>query len=135
MRLNKYQRAWIAKLKSGETKKAKRTLNHKNGYMCCLGVGIKVCGLEPMPSTNLTKRPLEVINDEGITYFPKTQSALGLKIGGEFDITKVKKKWLPIIDNCETLVGLNDCTNMSHAQIGQFIDENREAVFYSSDKN
>jgi hypothetical protein len=42
MRLNKYQRAWIAKLKSGTTKKAKMTLNHKNGCMCCLGVGIKV---------------------------------------------------------------------------------------------
>lgn len=131
MRLNKYQKAWIAKLKSGETKKAKATLNHKNGSMCCLGVGIKVCGLEPMPPTNLTKRPSEVLNDEDLTYFPETLQALGLKIGGAFDLYKVKKKWLPIIDYCETLVGLNDNTTMSHVQIGQFIDENREAVFYA----
>jgi len=134
MRLNKYQKAWIAKLKSGETKKAKTTLNHKNGCMCCLGVGIKICGLEPMPSTNLTKRPLEVINDEDITHFPKTRSALNLKIGGAFDISRVKKKWLPIIDDCETLVGLNDCTSMSDAQIGQFIEENREAVLNKLDQ-
>lgn len=130
MRLNKYQKAWIAKLKSGETKKAKMMLNHRNGCMCCLGVGIKVCRLEPMPSTG-NNRPVGVVNDEDLTYFPETLRALGLKIGGAFDITKVKKKWLPMIDDCETLVSLNDTTKMSHAQIGQFIDENREAVFYS----
>lgn len=130
MRLNKYQRAWIAMLKSGETKKARRMLNNKNGCMCCLGVGIKACGLEPMPSTG-NNRPPEVVNDEDLTFFPETLQALGLKIGGAFDVSKVKKKWLPMIDDCETLVSLNDNTKMSHAQIGQFIDENREAVFHS----
>lgn len=136
MKLNKYQRTWIKKLKSGTTKKAVGALAKNGGSKCCLGVGIatmsplswKVCEAEEVCTLEYRRFPSEYRH---------------LSINGEygkFDIDKVKPKWRKIIEDSTlkneddlgylySLAGLNDLTSMTHAQIGEFIDQNREAVF------
>lgn len=136
MKLNKYQRAWIKKLKSGTTKKAIGALAKNGGSKCCLGVGIatmrplswKVCEAQEVYTLQHKRFPYEYRN---------------LSINGEYgelDINKIKPKWRKIIEDSilkneddlsylYSLAGLNDLTSMTHAQIGEFIDQNREAVF------
>lgn len=120
MRLNKYQKAWIARLKSGKTRKAIGRLADGKGGNCCLGVGINTCKLEKM-------KPVGNSDDEDLTDYPKTLAALKLNSpGGAIDYSKLKT-WAFF----GTLVSINDLTNMSHKEIGEFIDQNREAVFKS----
>jgi len=126
VRLNKYQKAWIARLKSGKTRKAKYTLADGKGGNCCLGVAINACKLEKMP-------PLEskLRGDEDLTRLPKTLKALNLNDPtGRIDLSKINPIWDEKI-MCDSLIGLNDYTEMPHKEIGEFIDQNREAVFKS----
>lgn len=124
MKLNKYQKAWIDRLKSGKTRKAKKELADGKGRNCCLGVAINVCKLEKM------KRSKDR-DSEDLTDFPQTLKALNLNDHlGAIKSSKLNKKWKTRIE-FNSLVSLNDHTDMSHKEIGEFIDQNREAVFKS----
>ena len=132
MRLNKYQYAWIRRLKSGKTRKCKNELNDGKGSFCCLGVGINSCKLEKISSRTIFDRSECLDGHE----YPQTYDKLNLKSeDGKFDWDKVSDKWKDILKEKgiskqqNFLIYLNDDTNMSHKTIGQFIDENREAVF------
>lgn len=133
MRLNKFQKAWVDRLLSGKTRKCKLELADGNGRNCCLGVAVNICKLERIASTDHS--------DENLSYFIETMSALGVGKNGEYDESKVSEPWKEKLNNyyqkCEdrhfeidsSLMSLNDNTNMTHKEIGQFINENREAVF------
>lgn len=126
MRLNKYQKAWIARLKSGKTRKAKATLADGKGRNCCLGVAINTCKLEKMPPPES-----ELREDEDLSCFPKTLKALRLNdSSGTIKLSNVKLEWLDKISG-SSLIEINDNTEMSHKEIGEFIDQNRKAVFES----
>lgn len=125
MKLNKYQYAWIKKLKSGTTRKAKQTL-FKSNRSCCLGVALEVCGLDKKKDFL------------GKTDLNSTETFKVLKLKSEegfIDMNHVSEKWKNKIKDYNmlagifSLAGLNDETTMSHVEIGKFIDENREAVF------
>lgn len=130
MRLNKYQKKWIDKLLSGTTRKAKGQL-FKHGRMCCLGVAAKECGLDKK----------HTINCKFNLAHTETLKALKLyDCNGFIFIKNVSKKWIKklklypdlqdqILNKKIALVSLNDDTNMSHVEIGKFINENRKAVF------
>ena len=132
MRLNKYQKAWIARLKSGKTRKCINALNDGEGRHCCLGVAINTCKLERIE--RISSRSLEDLYD-----YKKTLESLNLRDGeGHFLVDKISEKWKQVLENQESkegldsLIRLNDYTKLSHRQIGEFIDENREAVFLSN---
>lgn len=134
MRLNKFQYAWIKKLKSGTTKKAKGVLK-RGGRQCCLAVGICVVGERFTPKEKIDLDP---------EHYPLTSEALGLNgPEGPIDLNKVSDKWKKEMENskmsienikCPLLTSLNDYTSWSHVKIGQFIDENRSAVFKASNR-
>lgn len=139
MKLNKYQRAWIKKLKSGTTKKAVGELIKNGGSMCCLGVGIR--SMQPLSLKMCQKTSVCTLEER---YFPQVYANLSLRSSeGIFDVDKVMPKWIKIIDRAtdpqrigeagspRSLTELNDYTSLTHAQIGEFIDQNREAVFVS----
>jgi hypothetical protein len=123
MKLNKYQKAWIKKLQSGTTRKAKGQL-FKSNRACCLGVALQTCGLDEK----------KFFIFETTLSGSETMSALNLRgEEGEFLYHKVSDKWKKIIGTEHgNLAGLNDNTKLSHVDIGNFINENREAVFYDS---
>lgn len=132
MRLNKYQKAWIARLKSGKTRKCTNLLNDGKGRHCCLGVAINTCKLEKIE----TRSSFRV---EDLYDYKKTLKILNLRDNeGSFLVDKISEKWKQILENqkskesLDSLISLNDCTKLSHRQIGEFIDENREAVFLSN---
>ena len=132
-RLNKYQKLWIDTLLSGKTRKCKDSLSSLDGKSnCCLGVAIKVCGLEKLPSlTERSKSYLsENCSEETLKDFPLTYKALKLKDESGFfskeSLKGITDDDLPIMSD---LTSLNDDTKMTHAEIGKFINENREAVF------
>lgn len=129
MKLNKYQLAWIKKLMSGTTRKAKNQL-FKSNRACCLGVGLQVCGLD---------KKSDHINDGGLAECNLTKEALGIDEEGTFLIESISKKWKEEMfkenipsTNGYSLAGLNDYTNWSHVKIGKFINENRKALFSES---
>lgn len=136
MRLNKYQRAWIKKLKSGTTKKAVGALVQNGGSMCCLGVALRTLG--PLSWKECNTKLVFTLDP---SVFPLEFGILGLRSEyGLFDQSKIKKKWAKLIAEITndskddlsylySLAGLNDLTSLTHAQIGEFIDQNREAVF------
>lgn len=137
MRLNKFQRTWINRLKSGKTKKAKGELIKNGGSMCCLGVAIKT--MQPL-SLKLCESQNVCTLDKN--YFPDAYKNLSLRDAeGKFDEHAIRPKWIKIIDEATTsqrmekagrprsLAQLNDDTSLTHVQIGEFIDQNREAVF------
>lgn len=131
MRLNKFQKAWIAKLKSGKSRKFKGALRDpERGAYCCLGVACKLAedtislyDLD-LSNHNLVKNGLKLSSDQG-----------------DINIDKVKPEWLYLFeyvnssiikfDNRRTLAELNDHGQVSHKKIGEFIDANRNAVFKS----
>lgn len=133
MKLNEYQQAWIDRLMSGKTRKCRLELSDGKGN-CCLGVAIKVCKLETIRNT-----PHQ---DENLRPFKQTKKALNLEKAGTFKKSKLSKKWLKkleekyknknhaFLQKNSTLIDLNDIIDMSHKEIGKFINENREAVFW-----
>ena len=132
MRLNKYNKAWIDKLMSGKTRKCKQQLADGKGRNCCLGVGINVCKLEQI------QNPLKAM-DEDLTHFLKTKEALKISSSGQINFNKLTTEWKRKLKairkesnlhmNYYSLIELNDYSNMTHKEIGHFINENREAVF------
>ncbi len=137
VRLNKFQLAWIKKLKSGTTRKAKGELIKNGGSMCCLGVAIKT--MQPL-SLKLCENAHVTSLDK--MFFPDVYKNLSLRDAqGGFEEDIVKPKWIRIIDEAtvpnhvgvmarpRSLAQLNDNTSLTHVQIGEFIDQNREAVF------
>lgn len=130
MKLNKYQRDWINKLKSGKTRKAIECLNTRQGAQCCLGVGIMTCGLEKIPTNGTPER--QAFNED-LEFFPKTMEKLKLNdYTGLIKLGSVKLEWEEFVGHHRCLINLNDDTNYTHKQIGEFIDANREAVFCGS---
>lgn len=141
MKLNKYQYAWIRKLKSGETIKAKeRLFGRTKKHNCCLGVGARVCNeLEP----SAEELHIRCHSNYGtLNGFRETMDRLNLRDDcGTTDWKKVSMKWQRKIEKRFTsssgygwhsmtaLADINDFTDLSHREIGCFIDENREAVF------
>lgn len=126
MKLNKFQKLWIDTLKSGKTRKLKGKMNTLNQCMCCLGVAVKVCSLEKLPN-----RRVEVeLDNEDLEDFILTAEAIGVYDCGRIKTEYVNKKWFKRIGPHESLVSLNDNTDMTHQEIGQFIDENRKAIFH-----
>lgn len=127
MRLNKFQRAWIAKLKSGTSRKFKGALRDpERGAYCCLGVACHLAG-EPMHP-----------DDVCLFGHPDVMNKLKLNSSmGQIDIDKVKPQWRSMLDLTDhtgnkaeySLASLNDYGQISHQKIGEFIDANREAVF------
>jgi len=126
-RLNKHQKLWIDTLLSGKTKKCKDLLSSEDGKSnCCLGVAVKVCGLEKLSS--LTERS-KSSSEESLENFPLTLKALKLRDElGFFDESYLKEAAYDDL-RMNNLTSLNDDTEMTHADIGKFINENREAVF------
>ena len=131
MRLNKHQKVWIDRLKSGKTRKYKGALKApKSNAFCCLGVACKLAG--------------DDINTElDLAGHDEVYESLRLRsLVGEIDVKLVKPKWKwilePYKDNwgCEqyssiALADLNDSAKgISHKVIGEFIDQNRKAVFH-----
>lgn len=133
IRLNKFQKAWVDRLLSGKTRKCKLQLADGEGRNCCLGVAANVCKLEDIRGTDH--------EHEDLSCFVETMSVLKIKKNGEYDESKVSEVWKEKLNDyyqkCEvryfeidpSLMSLNDNTNMTHKEIGQFINENREAVF------
>ena len=138
MRLNKYQRAWIKALKSGETRKAVGAMIKRGGALCCLGVGVKTIGT----------LSLKVCRENDVctldrNFFPTEYANLNLNGEyGKIDTSKLSKKTIAALSVLKkknkdyvddqsffSLAGLNDYTKMTHVDIGNFIDKNREAVF------
>lgn len=130
MRLNKYQKAWINKLISGTTRKAKGRL-FKSNRACCLGVGLQVCGVD---------KKSDHIEDGSLIDCRLTTDALKINYEGTINLNLVSKKWKKqILEETDfsdsdglSLAALNDYSNWSHVKIGQFINENRKAVFNES---
>lgn len=127
MRYNKYQSLWIKKLISGTTRKAKGAL-FKSNRMCCLGVAESVCGF-------YTKKELENQDKGFLTDMTKKELNLRSE-NGSFNCDKLNRKWKNILlkwelNGASNLAVVNDCTNLSHVQIGQMINENREVFFKS----
>lgn len=129
MKLNTYQKLWVDTLKSGKTRKMKSQMNSKNQSMCCLGVAVKVCGIESLPSRRDEHVFSLVLENEDLRDFPKTKKALKIHYNGKFKLSAISPKWRKRIGVWSNLAELNDNTNLSHKEIGEFIDENREAVF------
>jgi hypothetical protein len=138
LKLNKHQRAWIKALKSGETRKAVGAMVKRGGSMCCLGVAVKTIGT----------LSLKVCRDNDVctldpSFFPTEYANLNLNGEyGKIDTSRLSKKTIAALSALKkknkdyvddqsffSLAGLNDCTKMSHVDIGNFIDKNREAVF------
>ena len=131
MRLNKYQKLWIDTLKSGKTRKLKGAMNTTNQCMCCLGVAVKICGLESLPN----RKKEGCLENEDLNDFPTTGAAMGIEGEGPIKMDLIKPKWRKKIEGIVSgstycLVTLNDNSDMTHQEIGQFIDENRSAVFH-----
>lgn len=138
MKLNKFQLAWINRLKSGKTKKSKGELIQNGGSMCCLGVAIKT--MQPLS--------LKMCQDNNICtldmkHFPEVYKNLCLRSDeGVLHVKMITPKWIKIIEEATdpatfltsgtslySLTLINDNTSLTHVQIGEFIDQNREAVF------
>lgn len=126
MKLNKYQKAWIEKLLSGTTRKAKGKL-FKSNRMCCLGVAESVCKFHG-------RQFLDKLG--GLTE--ETMKELKLRDSlGSFLLINLSKKWKNILlkheinANSLSLAWVNDTTTLSHVQLGQMINENRKAFFKS----
>ena len=131
MKLNTFQKLWVDTLKSGKTRKMKDQMNSKNQSMCCLGVAVKVCELESLPSRK-DEREFSfglVLENEDLRDFPKTKKALKIHYNGKFKLSAISPKWRKRIGVWSNLAELNDNTKLSHKEIGEFIDENRKAVF------
>lgn len=136
MKLNKWQYAWIKKLKSGKTRKTREKLEStEGGSYCCLGIGAMICE-ESNPHWR---------NDDNLFYCCDTLERLALRDeDGKIEWNLVSEKWKKILlekglmrtNSVLSLAGLNDgiwpakgINGLTHKEIGQFIDENREAVF------
>jgi hypothetical protein len=119
MELTHIQRRWIERLKSGDKVKWKKLLREPNGGpgRCCLGVARDLMALD-------------VVCREGdVILLGKEAKRLGLRSGdGEFSevvlIETCSGPW-----KCRTLAELNDETEMTHVEIGEWIDKNRRLVF------
>jgi hypothetical protein len=131
MRLNKYQKAWIKRLMSGRSRKYKRLLfGSYPESNCCLGVAARVCkhmGLCEINADTLYPTNLDDVN-------LKIKQTLKINRHGKINEKLIKPKWIKFfkdrnIDYFGNLINLNDDTNMSHREIGRFINENREAIF------
>lgn len=146
---------WIAKLMSGETKKAEKTLHRTNGGMCCLGV---LCHLQPIPllikkSISNSKilaysatRPFSVVKNYEDSVLPDVlYKFIGLNDEhGSFIITQKIIDWFKNknVNNYKylelnkqySLIKMNDDMRMSHILIGEFIKTFKVDVFkpYSS---
>lgn len=117
---------WIKKLQSGTTRKAKGQL-FKSNRACCLGVALSECNLDKKSDFIKAKSLL----DTRILKFLNLRNEDG-KIISE----RVKPKWRKLLstmvkdgNTVYSLAWINDKTTMSHVDIGNFINENREAVF------
>jgi hypothetical protein len=122
-RLNKTQREWIAKLKSGKTKKATEQLADGEGRFCCLGVGARVCGVPTKKMKGLAD----------LEEFPEVMAKLGLRSdSGHIDSSKIVESIEGFSKTTNVygyrLASLND-NGWTHVEIGNFIDANRDAVF------
>jgi len=129
MRLNVYQKEWIDRLKSGKSHKKERQLfGSRTNSNCCLGVAAMVCHDKGLCEINRSCVPTDLSE-----VAPVVVEKLKITFGGEIDTTKVKKKWVEYFDkkgyDYNSLISLNDETHMSHREIGNFINENRSAVF------
>ncbi len=125
MRLNKFQREWIKKLRSGKTRKCVGDLANSSGGYCCLGVA---CRMADIPVIVLR------YGDGSLSKMETVQEDLRLKSDvGRIDLSLVKPEWLERFkeSGVDSLATMNDCKSprFTHEEIGKFIDENREAVF------
>lgn len=130
MRLNKYEKEWIARLMSGKSVKHKTKLFGPNkNSNCCLGVAARVCNDAGLCEINQNPYASDLHDVDEIV-----NKKIRVKFNGVIDTTKINKKWLSYFIKHDyiytSLVDLNDETNMTHKEIGQFINENRKAVFH-----
>jgi hypothetical protein len=131
MRLNKYQKAWIKRLMSGRSRKYKGLLfGSYSESNCCLGVAARVC-----VNMNLCKMEEKISHPNNLDDVNlKIKQTLKINRYGKINEKLIKPKWIKFfkdrnIDYFGNLINLNDDTNMSHREIGRFINENREAIF------
>jgi hypothetical protein len=129
--LNKYEKEWLVKLMSGNTRKTTGVLASRRGgngriCYCCLGVAERVCDNDDWD--NLFSRG---------TMTDKTNKKIRLRtIDGQFVVSTLSKKWQKEIrldfrlnnKNVQHLTTLND-VGWSHVKIGNLVNENREAFF------
>lgn len=122
MRLNKYEKEWIERLMSGKSVKHKGKLFSPNkNSNCCLGVAARVCGVDGKDKYVAS-----------LSNYPDVTNKIRINNSGRIDMSRVKQKWKKYFDSKGinyNLISLNDDTNMTHKQIGEFINENRSAVF------
>ena len=110
---------WIKRLLSGLTKKAKGRLVSEDG-MCCLGVELECQGI-PVKS-NETRKWFDGF--KSLVTHPDPDS-LGIKSPcGGFSNTLV---WNG--EDFHDLADLNDLSEATHVEIGEFIIENQEHIF------
>lgn len=121
MRLNQFQKDWIDILKSGKTRKYKTALKDPlRGAYCCLGIACKLAGEEMGTHADLT-------------YLESVMAKLRLNTpNGHINWDLVRGEWQYLNTGAKSLAGLNDADeNISHKVIGEFIEQNPEAVFMS----
>ena len=110
---------WIKRLLSGLTKKTKGALVNKDG-MCCLGVELECQGV-PVKSTEKQKW---FDGYKSLVAHPNPDS-LGIKspCGGFSHGLMWNNEYF------YDLANLNDTSEATHVDIGQFIIENQEHIF------
>ena len=112
--LNDNAKEWVAALRSGEYQQTKDRLFDGEGH-CCLGVGCKVCGLEPVFDGRDYKF------DDMVTMLPKVvKEALGLRSeGGDYHSSN---------GSFTSLTDDND-SGKTFAEIADIIESEPEGLF------
>jgi hypothetical protein len=147
LRLWKNEKIWLDKLLSGTTRKTTGNLAHR-GCFCCLGVAAWLIEedddwrYEEPDTTGYRDKSSDLDTCPTVKQKTRLKGRYGVINWGK---VSGREKWRQIFlqNSMEvwfrkrmmstnpsiTLADINDGTTMSHKEIGQFIDENREAVF------
>lgn len=118
------RKKWIDFLREDGRKKAKGVLDRGNEERCCLGHACYVLGV------------LRRVEDEGVTYGEAGTTSLAPDellelLGLRNDVGAFKPE---IDEGIVSLAALNDYTNYTPKEIGDFIEKHYDAVFMNEEE-
>ncbi len=144
MKLNKYQKAGIKALKTRKTKKhmGRMGQSEKGRAMCCLGVFCKIVCKDDdydyrfanLNACDLTMGQMDLHSPDGFIRLGKVsdkwKKKLAKRLDLDYPITITYLSLVELNDGLSDGSDLSEESSFSHPEIGQFMEDNPEAVFH-----
>lgn len=118
--MNDLAKKWVAALRSGEYKQAKKSLRTDEGY-CCLGVACEIAVKAGLPVT------VHFIDKKGFCSY---DGGVGVLPEGVMHALRFKSVDGYTEKLQKSLTTLNDIENLTFAEIADYIETNEAELFF-----